>query len=235
MASQRSDIYNACTYSLGPWSTAGLVINPLSPYRKYCFVVLIYSCLISTTTRDFIWERFMSPVVSVGILKIQVLAKVVVEGIPQQTKAPACQSLHIRPTYLPSRAAEWKPRMLPLSLFSESQTAFYFSINRCHLVSKVCKYSPQFLRNSAVSQTKNNQFLLRKDKGHKNSNRQFSGWVSKAKAEFARQFRTWLWVESKSLGPTLAPTHHSPVVWPRASRLTLLMASVKWKESTSSV
>lgn len=194
--------------------------NKLSPYRKYCFIVLIYLHLIYTTTKDFIWARFVSPVDSVGIFKIKVLANVVVEGNSTTNKGTCLPVLHIWPSHLPSRASEWKPRMLPLSLCSESQTAFHCSVNRCHLVSKVCKYSPPFLRSSEVSQTKNNQFLLSKDKGKKNSNGQSWGWLLKAKAERARWFRTgsgWsqkAWVPPWPLRITLQQWDRGPVTYP---------------------
>lgn len=50
----------------------------------------------------------------------------------------------------------------------DTPTAFYFSINRCHLVSKVHKYSPQFLRSCEVSRTKNNFFYWPKTWMRKN-------------------------------------------------------------------
>lgn len=85
--------------------------------------------------------------VSVGISKLKVLADVVVEGIPQQTNRQTNLLTHLSgsdpPTYLVVPMNKIKDASF-VTVFSETQIAFYFTINRCHLVSKVCKYSPQF-------------------------------------------------------------------------------------------
>ena len=51
-----------------------------------------------------------------------------------------------------------------VTLLSGTQTAFYSSINRWHLVARPCKYSPQFPRSSEGSRTKNHRFLWAKTK-----------------------------------------------------------------------
>lgn len=110
----------------------------------------------------------MSPTISVGIFKIKVLADIV-EGnskTNKQINLLAHLSISDPPTYLVGPMNKIKDASF-VTVFWDPNS-FYFSINRCHLVLKVCKYSPQFHRSSEVSRTKSNPFLPGKENGKKN-------------------------------------------------------------------
>lgn len=173
--------------------------------------------------------------ISAAISEIKVLADAVVEGksANQPTNQPACPSLHIWSTYLPRSAHDQNQGCFLCYCFL-TQTAFYFSINRCHLVSIVCKYSTRLLRTSEVSRTKNHQFLPAKAGVRKTFQKAILGLGLKGQGYSVRR-------RAQSAGRSaysgsgrdsgrVAPGgsrpgsgHHSLAVWPWTSHLSSRM------------
>lgn len=197
--------------------------------------------------------------ISAAISKIKVLADAVVEGksANQPTNQPACPSLQVWSTYLPRSAHDQNQGCFLCYCFL-TQTAFYFSINRCHLVSIVCKYSTRLLRTSEVSRTKNHQFLPAKAGVRKTFQKAILGLGLKGQGYSARRRPQGAAhtvgqdatlggsrPEAPALAPviTLWPCDHGQVIYPRECLISKMKTGpsswvwprIKWAEMAKKI